>query len=169
MYKLLMIFILFFGLKLFAYEPILAILHSINGNGAQSFSFKQTHFTCRPYGVDTLEKLYLTSAENSECRDELKNFYKMNPELKYFSYSQLKVMQMYHLEFIEDGCILYAKGQKSLSELLLREGLAYIKPDFENDEFGAVFKKAQESAIINKRGVWQDNIVKVCTIQTYKE
>ncbi|MDD2789516.1 MAG: hypothetical protein PHU40_02500 [Sulfurimonas sp.] len=128
-----------------------------------------SNFICKPYGLVTLEKLYTTGPIDSLCRKNLEALDREDPNVRYFTLRLLKPMQRYHVEFQDKRCIIYARGEITLSELLLAEGLAFIKPAFDDDVFNAVFLKAQNSAKLAKKGLWQENIVKDCMIESYKE
>lgn len=153
---------IFLAHSLSAKEPTMAILTNIITNSTQKFNIGNYNFYCEPYGVISLEKLYARSAPESKCRESIVGFYNRHPDLKYFTQEVMKVMQMYHLEFKEKQCIIYARGQKTLSELLLENGLALIKPNFDDEEFRYLFYKAQLNAKISKSGMWSEQIDKDC-------
>lgn len=169
MNKLLFIFTVVLGSILVAKEPTLAILTKVSSNGLQKFNIATNSFECKPYGVVSLDTLYRTASADSSCRKRIEKFYNKNPNLKFFSFNLLEIMQMYHLEFKDKECVLYANGQTTLSELLLASGLAFLKNGFEDDEFNALFYKAQKSAKFSKIGLWEENILKDCMVETYKE
>ena len=75
---------------------------------------------------------------------------------------------MYHIEFKNQECILYALGEKTLSELLLENGLAVCKPIFRDEEFKYLFYKAQLKAKTNKYGMWKENFINDCIAELYK-
>jgi hypothetical protein len=152
-----------------AEEQVLAILKSVDSNALQKFSLGRHNFECKPYGLVTLENLYQASPVDSKCRKEIEQFYTLYPNTKFFTSNMLKLMQMYHLEFKDKECILYAYGQKILSEFLLAEGLAFMKAEFQDEEFQAIFYKAQTNANASKIGVWTENILNNCVVETYKE
>jgi hypothetical protein len=169
MNKLFFIFLLLYTSTVFANEPLLAILKSISSNGIQKFTLGKNEFECKAYGVVTLETLYQKSPAESNCKKRVDEFYKLNPNAKFRSFYILKRMQMYHLEFKEKGCVLYANGEQTLSELLLADGLAFMKPQFEDEEFQALFDKAQTQARFFKNGLWEENILNDCMVESYKE
>jgi len=146
-----------------AKEPNLAILKNIDSNGIQRFSIKSNSFRCEPYGVLTLEQIYLKSKKDSICRENIKKFYVQNRYLHYYSQSFLKVGQTYHIEFKKTKCLVYAQGETTLSQLLLSKGLGVKKPHFKDEEFDALFRSAQESAKIEKRGFWTSDIRRSCS------
>jgi len=161
------LFTLFIITQNFSYleakEPNLAILKNIDSNGFQRFSIKSSSFRCEPYGVLTLEQIYSKSKKDSLCRKNIQNFYVENRDLYYYTQSFLKVGQSYHIEFKKAKCLVYAQGQTTLSQLLLSKGLGVKKPSFKDEEFDTLFRSAQESAKIEKRGFWQSNIRRNCT------
>jgi len=146
-----------------AKEPNLAILKNIDSNDFQRFSIKNSSFICEPYGVLTLEIIYKKSQKNSVCRKNIKKFYAENRDLLYYSQSFLKVGQTYHVEFKNRKCIVYAKGQTTLSQLLLSKGLGVKKLRFKDPEFDELFRASEYSAKIQRKGLWQSNIRRSCT------
>jgi hypothetical protein len=170
MHKIISVFFLqlFISLSCYAIEPTLGMLRYVVSNDTQKFSFKNTHFTCKTYGIVSLDELYYEPQTNDVCKAKIKTFYQKNPHLKYFSATLLDVRQLYHFEFREKRCILYAQGQMTLSELLVKNGLALVKPMFEDKEFRYVFKKAQRNAKLNKMGIWREKGLSEC-ISIYKE
>lgn len=99
------------------------------------------------------------------CKKSIEQFYTQNPESEYFALNILKVKQMYHLEFHENSCTLFAKGEKSLSELLLENGLALVKPNFRDEIYTTIYKKAQKKARFLKKGLWSENIANECVVE----
>ena len=137
MHTIIYIFIIQFFLvfSLQAKEPILAMLLNVNSNELQKFGIGNYNFYCIPYGITTLESLLAKSENESSCKKSIEMFYKKHPNLKYYSLKLLKLKQEYHVDFKNTKCILYAKGQMTLSELLVKEGLALLNPSFEYIEF----------------------------------
>jgi hypothetical protein len=154
---------------LYAKEPTMAILVDITTNSTQKFKIKKYNFYCTPYGVITLEKLYKNSKMDSKCKESINSFYKKHPDLKYFAIELLNVGQMYHLEFKNNECVIYAKGQRTLSDILLSEGLALNKPKFKDEEFNFLFERAQTNAKLLKKGVWGDKVLNDCISELYKD
>ncbi|MCX6051206.1 MAG: thermonuclease family protein [Campylobacterales bacterium] len=147
----------------------MAILLSIDSNSLQRFNIEKNNFICRPYGILTLESLLENSENGSKCKETIESFYKKHPDLKYFTYGILKSQQMYHVEFRESRCLIYAQGQKTLSELLLEKGLAMNKSTFKDEEFRYSFEKAQASAKFLKLGMWNEPVEKECAKELTKE
>ena len=154
--------------SLYASEPLLAILNKTVSNELQVFKIKQSSYYCQPYAVRTLESLYHQSGSESMCKKSIEKFYLQNPESQYFTSNLLKVKQMYHLEFKKERCILFAKGEKSLSELLLENGLALLKPNFKDKVYGTIYVKAENKAKFLKKGLWGENITSDCSAELYK-
>jgi len=154
--------------SLSAKEPIIATLRSVLSNEVQKFSIGKYSFYCEPYGVMTLEKLYSSSKLDSNCQNSIKSFYEKNPILQYFSSNLFEVEQGYHIEFRDNQCLIYAKGEMSLTELLLQEGLAVRKPFFRDEEFEYSFFQAQLKAKLEKKGMWAEGVIKNCISELYK-
>jgi hypothetical protein len=161
------VFTLFIITQIFSYleakEPNLAILKSIDSNDFQRFNIKNSSFTCKPYGVLTLEQIYKKSKKDSVCRKNIKKFYAQNRDLLYYTQSILKVGQTYHIEFKNRKCIVYAQGQTTLSQLLLSKGLGVKKPRFNDEEFDELFQSSESSARVERKGLWQSDIRRSCT------
>ncbi|MBU0720443.1 thermonuclease family protein [bacterium] len=147
----------------------MAGLSAVLSNETQKFNVNDFSFYCKPYGVIALEELYGTSQSGSTCRESINKLYTKKPFLKDYSAKHLKIKQRYHLEFRDKKCILYAKGEISLSELLLKNGLALMRPHFKDKEFYYLFKKAELEAKLNKLGMWNENIDTKCITAIYKD
>lgn len=119
-------------------------------------------FICRPYGVVTLDEIYKLSDQDSGCKQAIEKFYIKNPVDKYFSKYLLKLRQTYHIEFKDNRCVVYAKGKMSYSEILLRKGIAVVKPKFKDKEFKDSFKQSQKYAEDNKNGIYKDETFEKC-------
>lgn len=156
------------SLSVDAKEPVLAILNKTVSNEVQMFGIGKYTFECKPYGLLTLEKLYNSSKSGSMCRDNIDKFYKKNPNLKYYADSLLEDRQQYHVEIRDSNCILYARGQMTLSELLLVKGLAILKPKFKDEEFDGYYTLAQRKAKVDKKGLWDEKIFSSCIEEVYK-
>jgi len=155
------IFILFFTIS-DAKEPTLALLKNVYTNNIQKFSIGNTGYTCKAYGVISIEDLYFKSVENKICKNSIIDFFRKNKTKKYFSQMLLHVEQLYHIDFIGDECIIYAKGQKTLSEILLQEGLAIKKVNFQDEVYKGKFISAQASARKQRKGLWKTTLYKNC-------
>ena len=161
--KITIILICFFILSgLSANEPFLARLENATSNETQKYGIGSYTFTCKPYGVIAIEKLYNTSPKNSECRKSIERFYRKNPNLQYFAERILKYKQLYHIEIKEKTCLVYVRGEISLSELLLKNGLAINKVDFRDENFRNYFLNAQKAARLEKKGLWKEKVFENC-------
>jgi hypothetical protein len=167
MHKIIYIFIIkiIFLNSLMAKEPVMAILNSIASNPTQKFNIKNYTFYCKAYGVISLEELYNHNSTTLECKNKIKIFYKKNPKLKYYAVYNLHAGQAYHVEFRNNQCLLYAKGKQILSELLLKNGLAFIEPRFNDIEFNYRFKESLFEAKVEKKGLWNTTIEYSCISQ----
>jgi len=162
------IFCIYITSCLGAKEPLIAMLDNIVSNEIQKFGIGNYTFECKTYGVLTLETLYNSSTAGSICQKSIDKFYEKNPKLKYYADGILEYKQQYHIEIKNRECIVYAKGQVTLSELLLKEGLALKKPMFRDEEFDNYFTLAQRKAKIEKKGLWSENISTSCVEELYK-
>lgn len=165
MYKI--IFFFFFSF-LDAQEPTLAKLESIYSNAQQEFSIGNYHFSCRPYGVVTIDELYARKDVTKTCKMKIKDFYVKNKEDLYYAQKIFDIGQLYHLEFKQGKCIVYAKGRNTYAELLLSEGLAVRTPHLKDRLFKGMFYKLQKEARYKQKGLWKDEIVKNCLGEIYK-
>jgi hypothetical protein len=169
MHKLLRILYSHFLLvNLYSSESIVATLHSIPSNSVQEFSISHSRFLCHHYGLVTIEELSHNTKLSSVCQKSIEEFYLKHPDLKQYAQKKLKIMQRYKIEFKKRECILYSDGQMSYSELLLKSGLAVVKPVFLDKEFKYAFNKAQENAKLLKIGIWKEEVIKNCMESLYK-
>ncbi len=154
--------LILFITSLNAKEPMTAILSDIVSNDLQKLIIGKYDYYCKPYGVISMEDIYNAEKSTQECKKSILDHYKANPDLKYFSELLLDIKQSYHLEFRQSRCILYAKGENTLSELLLKSGLAVLKTKFKDDEFIYAFNRSQNIAKAKEMGVWSEDILKNC-------
>jgi hypothetical protein len=166
MYKFILFFLLTFSLN--ANEPTLAKLVNVDSNEIQSFTLNNYSFYCKAYGILTLTQLFEMNTMKSQCRKIIQNYYLQHPNDFYFTENLFKRGQRYHIEFKKDACVIYAQGEYTLSELLLKKGLAIRKPNFQDKEFKASFYKAQKIAKDNKKGIWKDPVLRDCLVDIYK-
>lgn len=143
-------------------EPTLAILVNIISNDLQEFKIGNHKFTCSPYGVVTLDSIYVNEAKDTICKQSISTFYKKNLDLKYYVHSKLKMFQSYSLLFKNNQCIVNVEGEKSLSEFLLDVGLAVKTSQKLDREYNFYFRKAEKTARIGQKGLWSENISKEC-------
>lgn len=150
-------------------EPTLAILRYVYTNEFQRFSIGMYEFTCRPYGVITLEELYAQKELSPKCKKSVVDYYIENPMDKYFSENLLKHRQTYHIEPIERRCVLFANGKSTLSELLVKEGLAIVKPKLNDEDLFNRLEKTQKYAENKKTGLFKYKDLLECIKDIYKE
>jgi len=149
-------------------EPFVAKLEHAYSNTEFLFQNKTQRFTCKPYGVITLEDLYFSPLAKKGCKSAIREFYKKHPDLEYLFLDVLKTQQRYHIVFRKNRCIIYAQGENTYSELLLHRGLAQIKPFFQDTEFLYSFKNAQKNAQLQKRGLWEGTLSVECKSALYR-
>ncbi|MBN2816213.1 MAG: hypothetical protein JXQ67_05980 [Campylobacterales bacterium] len=154
--------------EVFAQKPSLGILKSVPTNSQQIFSISQHSYMCDSYGIIGLQKLLQREEINSSCKKSLEVFFKQNPSSQYYSQRLLKQEQQYHIEFKKQQCILFAQGEVTLSELLLRSGVALLEPSFKDEEYSTYFTRAQESAKREERGVYKSEVLRNCLGELYK-
>lgn len=154
---------------LFSQEPTLAILESIQTNTQQTFIIAPNRYRCDAYGILGVEKLLLNKRINSACKTKIESFYSKNPYVKNFTITKLKPLQRYHIEFKKSECLLFASGEITLSELLLKEGFALLDPLFDDKEYLHYYQNAQELAKFEKRGIWKDGARRDCAAELYKK
>jgi hypothetical protein len=163
------IFSFFFLQILCAKEPSLVFFENAVSNAIQIYSKDGYRFECKAYGIISLEEFYQNAKENSVCRKEIVDFYEKSPKLRDFISSSLHYKQLYHIDMKSEGCISYVDAQRSVSEILLSEGLAIVKPLFQDEELKTTFERSQRKAKIEKRGLWSENIFKDCIKELYNK
>ncbi|WP_345994071.1 thermonuclease family protein [Sulfurimonas sp. HSL-1716] len=146
----------------------IAELRSVYSNDMQKFSIKMNSFICEPYGVVTLEEILADKNTIPICKKRIEEYFSKNPVQKYFIQMNLHLRQNYHIEFKDKRCLVYAFGQKTISEALLEQGLAIKKPSLKDDEFGYLFLRAQTRAKNRNSGIWSDKTLQSCVKSFYK-
>ena len=147
----------------------LAFLSALSKEATPILRIENSFFECTPYGILTLNELVLRKELSLSCKKELELYKRQHPHDLRFSYKHLKIEQKYHFDIIKNECILYSSGQVSYSEVLLKNGLAIMRPQFRDDIWRYRHKKAQDFAKIEKKGVWENNIVNICITELYKD
>ncbi len=151
--------------SVWASDVKVAKLVSIVNLKTQSLKHNGRGVMCVNIGVVTLQELPLYAQKAQECKYAVDSFLYTNPSFKRFAYKNLIIEQSYHYSIYKDGCILYANGPESYSEMLLRNGLAIIKPEFDNREFNGKFKYAYDGAVRNKAGLHSTDIEELCELK----
>lgn len=143
-------------------EMTVGLLTSIESNTKQTLLYNNRPLFCEPFGILTLEKISSNRATPQECRSHIERFYKVDPHAKQFARDHLHIQQSYHFEIMKEGCVLYANGEETYSEMLLRNGLALIDPAFDQKEWNMRLKRAQQGAQMQKGGLHDTEIGKFC-------
>ena len=167
--KIFLFFLFFLHSCVLAKEPYLMELITIYDNGNYLFQHKKSTYLCSPYGVITLDKIYQQKSLNATCKKAIGEFIVSNAKLANYVYYRLKVREFYHIEFKNSQCLIFSKGQKSFSKELLLVGMAIIDPKLKDEIYSYKFRKAQQSALDAKRGLWKNYKVKTCVSELLKE
>lgn len=154
--------ILLIGIVPLHAEITVGLLTSIENNSKQNLLYQNIPIVCEPFGIITLEKMVLSGASPQECRSAVETFYIAHPHDKQFAREHLILQQSYHYETISEGCVLYANGTETYSEMLLRAGLALIDPKFNQKEWNVKLKRAEQGAQKEKAGLHDTLIRKWC-------
>lgn len=139
-----------------------ALLVSVESNAAMKLLYHNASFSCEPFGVIPLEKMAASAPDPQECRNRIGAWYRSHPRDQYFASEHLRVQQTYRFEKIGEGCVLYANGPESYSEMLLSRGLALVHPSFDNKEWNAKLHRAQKEAEIQQKGLHERDIREYC-------
>lgn len=163
------VFFLLYSLSIFANEPTMGMLQEIHSNTKQIFTIQNSRYRCDAYGVLEPAELLESEVMSGLCKEKIKTFYKANPYAKHFSDRKLYLFMTYHLEFVKEECLLFASGEVTLSELLLREGLAVLDPKLKDEEYTYLYKNAQKIARFERRGIWEEVRMEECLTPFFKE
>lgn len=158
-------YIIFFSLLANASEPILVQVTTIVSNEVQKVQANNFSFYSIAYGIVGVSNILNENKENKSCLKSIEELYLKNPKLKYYSQYLLKRNQLYHIEIKKQQTLLYAKGDKTLSLLLLENGLAIVANNFRDEEFKYSFIKAQKQAKRLKKGIWKKKIMQNCSLR----
>ncbi len=159
--KILLLIIPLFTLD--AKEPTMLMLKGNISNALQEFqALPDYSFKCKPYGIITVDELLTSTKTSKECKAILKKFYLKHPNLYNLHYRYLHRKSFYHVQYEENSCIVYAKGELTYSEMLLKEGVALIHKNFKNEIFEARYQSAQKSAELRKKGIFKDSNTLQC-------
>jgi hypothetical protein len=154
--------LLLFGMVSLHAEITVGLLVSIENNAKQTLLYKNGVITCEPFGIIPLEKMAATAPDPKTCQATINTYYLSYPSNRLFARRTLHLQQSYHFERIKGGCVLYANGVESYSEMLLRSGLALMDPAFDNAEWNSKLKKALQRGEKEKMGLHATQIRKVC-------
>jgi len=162
---LLLVF-LFGSAALFAHDISLAQLRSIPSNATLVFQRGYKSFRCTTYGVVTLDELLAKSSPKSQCAKAITAFYRQHKDFIYFASNHLYMRQMYHVEVKNRQCIVFIGGKKTYSEMVLQNGLGFLRNNFRDKEYRYSFQKAQKNAKLERKGAWEGSLFRNC-IQEY--
>lgn len=143
-------------------EITIGLLTSIESNAKQTLLYQNRVVPCEPFGIVTLEKMVQNGASPQECKKAVETFYASHPYQRQFVREHLILQQSYHYETIPEGCVLYANGTETYSEMLLRNGLALVDPAFDQKEWNAKLKRAEAGAEKEREGLHETLIRKWC-------
>jgi len=156
-------FILSIVMSTIAYADVsIGLLTSIESNGGMRMLYHNIPFRCEPFGVIVLERMVQNAPDPKECQNRIDQYYAAHPADKYFGIRHLHIQQGYHFEMQKEGCVLYANGPESYSEMLLRNGLAIVDTNIDNKEWNAKLRRAQQGAEKEKAGLHDTQIRKFC-------
>lgn len=139
-----------------------ALLTSVVSNAEMKLLYRNATFFCEPFGVVPLEKMAAGAPDPQACRSRIEAWYRSHPRERHFASIHLRIQQVYRFERIKEGCVLYANGPESYSEMLLGRGLAMMDPSFDNKEWNAKLRRAQKRAQTEQSGLYEGDILKYC-------
>lgn len=147
---------------LFSSEIRQAQLTGVIDNGTLVMDLGASTYICSPYGIRTLEALENAPGLEGECRNRIARFGTKNPLASQYAHRALRRFQFYRIEPKKEGCVLYGRGRQSYAEGLLQEGLAVVRPGFDDREWAFRLERAQQGAKETKRGIWSDPMWEKC-------
>jgi hypothetical protein len=158
------LYIVFFCLSISLHAKImLGELKSINNNSVMSLLDNNNPVKCEPHGIKTLEWLIRDAASSGECQKSVDAFYDAHPHERLYAQEHLHLYQRYHYEKDDaGGCILYANGPESYSEMLLNEGLAIVDEKYNNRGWNERLKRAFIRGQKKKESIHSSDILEKC-------
>ncbi len=157
--------LLFLGISsLFAQNWTTGVLKAKQGT-LLYFALENYNLYCDAYGVYTMQRFLANEDVPGDCKSKLKEHY---PKIKRRYMKELNMRlkreQMYHIEAIDQKCIVLFSDSKSYSEVMLRNGLGIKEKEFETEDEGLSYalQKAEAYARKNRRGVWSDPFLAKC-------
>lgn len=141
---------------------MLGQMHGIKNNSDMTLLDNNKPVICVPHGIKTLEWLIRDAANPQECQKSVDAFYIAHPHEKVYAQEHLHLYQTYHYEKKDKGCILYANGPESYSEMLLNEGLAVLDDQYNNNEWNAKLKRALLRGKAKKERIHESEILQKC-------
>lgn len=143
-------------------EISIGILSSIENNAKVNLLYNSKPIVCKPFGIIPLENMMSTAVNPQECSSRIESLYRSSPHDKAFAKEHLIISQSYHFEQIKGGCVLYANGLETYSEMLLSHGIAIVDPKFDNVEWNIRLKNAQKGSEMHETGLHGTLIRKFC-------
>lgn len=159
-FKLCIVFF-YFSISLNA-KIVLGLMNSIESNSAMTLLDNNIPVRCEPHGIKTLEWLIRDAASPAQCQKSVDAFYYAHPHERLYAQEHLHLHQTYHYEKDEKGCILYANGPESYSEMLLNEGLATVDDKYNNTQWNAKLKRALLRGQKKKERIHDTDILEKC-------
>ncbi|MEA3522954.1 MAG: thermonuclease family protein [Campylobacterota bacterium] len=143
----------------------IGLLLEVKNNSLFYFSIKNTEHLCVPYAIVTFEMLLHKSQKNTICHQSLLKYYENFPQDKFFAQGHFHRQQQYILEKKKGYCIIHAQGKKSYAALLLKKGLAIVPIHFKDKHIEFKYRRIENQAKIEKKGLWKDPILRNCIRQ----
>lgn len=143
-------------------EITLGHMRGIENNSAMTLLDNNKAVRCEPHGIKTLEWLIRDAPSPAQCQKSVDAFYYAHPHERLYASEHLHLYQRYHYEKNDKGCVLYANGPESYSEMLLKEGLAIVDEKYNNREWNERLKRAFLRGQKNKKGIHDTDILEKC-------
>lgn len=143
-------------------EITIGLVKSVKSNAEVRLLHRNATFVCEPLGVIPLEKMPAAAPVREGCRNAIEQWYRSHPSQRDFAARHLQVEQGYRFERSLKGCVLYANGPESYSEMLLARGLAVVDPSFDDKEWNSRLARAQKGAERDKNGLHETAIREAC-------
>lgn len=141
---------------------MLGQLNGIENNSAVTLLDNNKRVRCEPHGIKTLEWMIRDAATPSQCQQSVDTFYYAHPHERLYAQEHLNLYQTYHYEKSDTGCVLYANGSESFSEMLLNEGLATVDGKYNNAEWNERLKRALIRGQKKKESIHESDILQKC-------
>ena len=141
---------------------MLGQMSSIENNSAMTLLDHNIPVRCEPHGIKTLEWMIRDAATPSACQKSVDAFYISHPHERIYAQEHVHLYQTYHYEKSDKGCVLYANGPESYSEMLLNEGLAVVDNKYNNGEWNEKLKRAFLRGQQKKGGIHGSDILQKC-------
>jgi hypothetical protein len=143
----------------------LGLLLKVENNSVFYFSSNNRQNICIAYAIVSFDMLFNASKNNELCRKTLLQYYKKHPKEKNFAKNYFHINQQYAFERKDSSCIIYAQGKRSYAELLLKNGMAIVAKGFRDEVIKFKYKRIENQAKIEKKGLWDNPILRNCISQ----